>query len=184
MLFTLKLLTLVFVVSAQAPGAPPPPPPVQLDQPTNGSSLGGVPNGAANGTANDPGSDPNLRNSNDPLTGLLDPFEYQPRGRRDPFVRPTVDKPVAEGVYHGPFLPLQRFNLTDLKLTAIIWDVARPKAMIIDPEQKVHIVGPNTKIGKNNGYIAAIREGEIVVVETTEEEGNLLSSTKILRIVK
>lgn len=169
-----KLLTLAFVASAQAPGAPVPPPPVSSGQPLN----------VQNGQANVPGNDPNLRSSNDPLTGLLDPFEYQARGRRDPFMRPTVDKPVAEGAYHGPFLPLQRFNLTDLKLTAIIWDVSRPKAMIIDPDQKVHIVGPHTKIGRNNGYIAAIREGEIVVVETTEEEGNLLSSTKILRIVK
>ncbi len=170
MLFTLKLLALAFVAAAQAPGAPAPPPPVMPGQPA-AQVIG-------------PSSDPNLKDSNDPLTGLLDPFEYQARGRRDPFTRPTVDKPVAEGAYHGPFLPLQRFNLTDLKLTAIIWDVSRPKAMIIDPDQKVHIVGPNTKIGKNNGYIAAIREGEIVVVETTEEEGNLLSSTKILRIVK
>ncbi len=160
-----------FLVSAQAPGAPAPPPPVMPGQQPTGQVAS-------------PGNDPNMKGSNDPLTGLLDPFEYQARGRRDPFTRPTVDKPVAEGSYHGPFLPLQRFNLTDLKLTAIIWDVSRPKAMIIDPDQKVHIVGPNTKIGKNNGYIAAIREGEIVVVETMEEEGNLVSSTKILRIVK
>ena len=170
MFITLKLLFVAFIVSAQAPGAPVPPPPVTP--------------GIQNGQATAPGNDPNLRNSADPLSGLLDPFEYQARGRRDPFTRPIVDRPVAEGAYHGPFLPLQRFNLTDLKLTAIIWNVSRPKAMIIDPEQKVHIVGPNTKIGRNNGYIAAIREGEIVVVETMEEEGNLLSSTKILRIVK
>lgn len=171
----LNLFVTAVIASAQVPGAPPPPPPVQPGQPAAQT------NGAA---TNNVGGDPNLRNSNDPLTGLLDPFEYSARGRRDPFMRPTVDKPVAEGAYHGPFLPLQRYNLTDLKLTAIIWDVTRPKAMIIDPENRVHIVGPNTKIGKNNGYIAAIREGELVVVETIEEEGNLLSSTKILRIVK
>lgn len=196
MTITLKFLSLVFVAQAQAPGAPPAPPPVQpgqVIQPTQpvdpAQSVQALPGSATNGTVNNgtvgaQGSDPNLRNSNDPLSGLLDPFEYQARGRRDPFTKPTVDKPVAEGAYHGPFLPLQRFNLTDLKLTAIIWDVSRPKAMIIDPEQKVHIVGPNTRVGKNNGYIAAIREGEIVVVETNEEEGNLISSTKILRIVK
>ena len=162
---------------AQVPGAPPPPPPLP-----GSKSAPTQPSAQAGGITN-PSNDPNLRNSGDPLTGLLDPFDYQARGRRDPFVKPNVDKPVAEGNTHGPFLPLQRFNLGDLKLTGIIWDVNRPKAMIIDPESKVHIVGPNTKIGKNNGYIAVIREGEIVVVETLEEEGKLLSSTKILRLL-
>lgn len=177
MMILLKIFLLINLVRAQAPGAPPAPSPIQ-------NRPGAVPQGQHG--PNDftkPSNDPNLKNSNDPLTGLLDPFEYQARGRRDPFTRPSVDKPVAEGVYHGPFLPLQRFNLQDLKLTAIIWDVTHPKAMIIDPESKVHIVGPNEKIGKNNGYIAAIREGEIVVVETTEEEGHLISSTKILRLM-
>jgi type IV pilus assembly protein PilP len=169
---------LVASANAQDPGAVPPPPP-----PLNGQSgstglpqAGGMDTGA-------PSGDPNLGKSADPLTGLLDPFDYQVRGRRDPFIKPNVDKPVAEGNSHGPFLPLQRFNLTDLKLTGIIWDVTRPKAMIVDPDNRVHIVGPNTKIGRNNGYIAVIREGEIVVVETVEEEGRLVSSTKIMRIL-
>lgn len=167
------------VASAQTPPQqgqlmpPPQPPPLNPAGPANS---GLPPNGVR------PFDDPNLRSSNDPLTGLLDPFEYQERGRRDPFVRPTVDKPVSEGQNHGPFLPLQQYDLTDLKLTGIIWDVLRPKAMIVDKDNKVHIVGPNTKIGKNNGYIAVIREGEIVIVETFEEEGRLISSTKLMRL--
>lgn len=180
MINAICLLFVGLTVYSQVPGAPPIPPAVQPGQPAQPSQ----PGQPHSNDPTKPSNDPNLKNSNDPLTGLLDPFDYQPRGRRDPFMRPTVDKPVAEGVYHGPFLPLQGFNLSDLKLTAIIWDVSHPKAMIIDPDSKVHIVGPNTKIGKNNGYIAAIREGEIVVVETTEEEGHLISSTKILRLVK
>jgi type IV pilus assembly protein PilP len=62
--------------------------------------------------------------------------------------------------------------------------VKRPRAMINDPDGKVHIVGPNTKIGLRNGYIAVIREGEIVVVETVEENGRLVSSAQIVKLAK
>ncbi len=118
------------------------------------------------------------------LQGLMDPFDYDPRGRKDPFAQPVLDRPVAQGVSHGPMLPLQKFDLARLKLIGIIWDVKRPRAMISDPDGKVHVVGPNTKIGIRNGYIAVIREGEIVVVETIEENERLVSSAQIVKLAK
>lgn len=118
------------------------------------------------------------------LQGLMDPFDYDPRGRKDPFAQPVLDRPVAPGAAHGPILPLQRYDIAKLKLIGIIWDVKRPRAMISDPDGKMHVVGPNTKIGIRNGYIAVIREGEIVVVETVEENGRLVSSAQIVKLVK
>lgn len=118
------------------------------------------------------------------LQGLMDPFDYDPRGRKDPFAQPVLDRPVAPGSPHGPLLPLQRFDISKLKLIGIIWDVKRPRAMINDPEGKMHVVGPNTKIGIRNGYIAVIREGEIVIVETVEENGRLVSSAQIVKLAK
>jgi type IV pilus assembly protein PilP len=148
----------------------------------NGIAIAQVPP-AAGPTASTPLASSNLSApANKELPAFLAPFNYDPRGRRDPFVPPAVDRPLSQGVVRGPFLPLQRFDLDKLKLTGIIWDVMHPKAMITDPEGKVHIVGPNTKIGKNNGYIAVIREGEVVVVETSEDEGHLLSSSRVIRL--
>lgn len=119
------------------------------------------------------------------LQGMMDAFEYDPRGRRDPFVQPVLDRPVPMGARHGPFLALQRFDISTLKLIGIIWDVKRPRAMITDPGGKIHIVGPNAKIGPRNGYIAVIREGEIVVVETVEGEGGrLASSAQVIKLAK
>lgn len=119
------------------------------------------------------------------LQGMMDAFEYDPRGRRDPFVQPILDRPVPMGAKHGPFLALQRFDINTLKLVGIIWDVKRPRAMITDPAGKIHIVGPNAKIGPRNGYIAVIREGEIVVVETVEGEGGrLASSAQVIKLAK
>lgn len=126
----------------------------------------------------EPGNAPNI------FSGMMDPFDYDPRGRRDPFAQPQVDRPVTQGLIHGPLLPLQRFDLNQLRLTAILWDVHSPKAMLKDPEGHIYVVTPNTKIGPRNGYVAAIREGEIVVVETVDQDGRLVSTAQIVRIAR
>lgn len=118
------------------------------------------------------------------FAGFMDPYDYDPRGRRDPFVQPIEDKPVSQGALHGPVLPLQRFELSELRLVGIIWDVRKPRAMIRDPKGETHIVGPNAKMGPRNGYIASIREGEIVVVETIDQEGRLISTAQVVKIAK
>lgn len=118
------------------------------------------------------------------FTTLMEAFEYNPRGRRDPFIQPIPDKPVEQGPVHGPLLPLQKFELTQLRLVGIIWDVRKPQAMIKDPSGATHLVGTNTRIGPRNGYIAVIREGEIVVVETQEQEGRLVSSAQVVKIAR
>ena len=116
------------------------------------------------------------------FAGFLEPFIYESRGRRDPFAQVLPERQMNRNQANGPDLPLQQFELKDLRLTGIIWDVTRPRALLRDPKGRVHIVGPNAKLGRRNGYIAVIREGELVVVETVEEDGRLLSSTKIVKL--
>jgi type IV pilus assembly protein PilP len=107
------------------------------------------------------------------VQSFLEPFIYDPKGRRDPF-RPYTEVLVTEGEPGspaGPVLPLQRFDLDQLRLIGIIWDVAEPKAMFLDPNSRIYTVGRDERIGPNNGYIAAIREGEVVVVESIRRRG-------------
>jgi type IV pilus assembly protein PilP len=117
-----------------------------------------------------------------PLSSLMQPYEYLDLGRKDPFQKPNIEKPLPPGAFHGPVLPLQKYALAELQLIGIIWDVSRPRAMLKDPQGKVHILGPNAKIGNQNGYIAAIREGELVVVETSEDDGKLRSDVRIVKL--
>jgi type IV pilus assembly protein PilP len=132
-------------------------------------------------------SDPNVQTSTPSaniFSGIVDPYDYETRGRRDPFGQPVPDKPLVKGPVHGPLLPLQKFEIGQLRLMAILWDVSRPQAMLKDPDGNVFIVGPNSKVGPYNGYVAAIREGEIVVVETKEQDGRLVSTAQVVKIAK
>jgi len=123
-----------------------------------------------------------LPNEGISLEGFLEPFIYDPKGRRDPF-QPYVDVPqLQEGGLAGPLLPLQQYDVDQLKLIGIIWDVADPKAMFVDPKGQVHVVRRDERIGRKNGYIAVIREGEVVVVEAVNVRGDFMYSTRVLKI--
>ncbi|MES2963593.1 MAG: pilus assembly protein PilP [Bdellovibrionota bacterium] len=162
----LLIATTTRVAFAQDPTAPPPPPPPSEVPQEMPSDIG------------------TLEGDEVSFGSLMEAFDYSPRGRRDPFVQPIPDKPVEQGPLHGPLLALQKFDLAQLRLVGIIWDVRKPQAMIKDPSGSTHLVGTNTRIGPRNGYIAVIREGEIVVVETQEQEGRLVSTAQVVKIAR
>lgn len=117
-------------------------------------------------------------------SALLEPYLYDTReGRRNPFKPTTL---VTPGVYSdqilGPATPLERYELDELKLLGILWDVKSPRAMFLDPNNEVHTVAKDDRIGRRRGYVAVIREGEVVVVETTTFGGESVYSTRVLRI--
>ena len=116
------------------------------------------------------------------IQSFLEPFIYDTKGRRDPF-QPYVEmRAPEEGDIQGPLLPLQRYDIDDIKLTGIIWDVKNPKALFIDPGKQTYVLGRDDRLGRNNGYIAVIREGEVVVVEAQRIRGETVYSTRILKL--
>ncbi|MEN0058245.1 MAG: pilus assembly protein PilP [Bdellovibrio sp.] len=114
-----------------------------------------------------------------------DDFIYDPTGKRDPFkpfrtMRGGPDSARANEVLE----PLQRWEIERLQVVGILWDVKTPRAMVRDPEGKVFTVLRNSKIGRNEGFVAAIREGEIVIVETRYDEGKPLKETRVMEFRK
>jgi type IV pilus assembly protein PilP len=190
--FSAAILAFVSLLTAQKSFAQDPPPPSDPAIPAADATSGAVPGDptTAPPPANPMAQSPTGSGVAAPaiptniLAGILDPFVYESRGRRDPFAQPIDDRPAAPGLAHGPLLPLQQFDLNQIRLVGIIWDVAHPKAMLKDPSGKTHIVGQNTKIGPRNGYIAVIREGEMVVVETIDRDGKLISTSQVVKIAK
>lgn len=114
--------------------------------------------------------------------GYLQPYMYDAESRRDPF------KPyqflVGAGNVMFPVLPMQRYDLKDIRLVGIIWDVRQPKAMFMDPNSQIHVLSKDDRIGRNNGYVATIREGEVVVVETVSVKGEPTFTTQVMKIKK
>ena len=85
--------------------------------------------------------------------------------RRDPF-RPYTTAARASPRRRENLTPLERYDLGQLKLVGIVWDIKEPNAMVEDSVGLGYIVKVGTPIGVNDGKVKAIRPGAIVIEET------------------
>jgi type IV pilus assembly protein PilP len=93
-----------------------------------------------------------------------DTYRYDPTGKPDPF-RSFV-KVFLTRQQESPATPLERFDLSQLRLTAVIWGTDKPRALINDPSGKGYIIGVGSPIGKNNGRVVGINDNLVLVKET------------------
>ena len=90
-----------------------------------------------------------------------DDVPYDPVGRRDPF-RPPRAGTAQTG---EPRTPLQRYEIGQLKLVAIIYETRDPRAVVEDDQKLGYIVKVGTPIGPNGGVVRAIERGRVVITE-------------------
>ena len=88
---------------------------------------------------------------------------YDPAGRRDPFT-PVLSQ-LAPGQMDPTLPPLQRVNLTDMNLIAIIWGAYGYTAMVQTPDGNGYTVRKGTRVGPNSGVVSAVTEKGIIVQE-------------------
>jgi len=90
---------------------------------------------------------------------------YSSAGKRDPF-QPLPLKVQAKRRPRENLSPLERYDLGQLKLVGIVWDLKAPRAMVEDAAGLGYVVGVGTLIGPNDGKIKEIKPTEVVIVET------------------
>ncbi len=97
------------------------------------------------------------------LVETADGYTYDPKSRRDPFQSLTrlikVDKTRAE------MPPLQRVQISDLKLLGIMWGGYGYYALVQTPDGKGYTVKEGMLMGSNNGVITTITDKTIIVTE-------------------
>lgn len=106
--------------------------------------------------------------------GKKEEYAYDPTGKADPFkpfIQLTRDKKAK-----GPFSPLQNYDLSQLKLVAIIKIPKGNIALVEDAMNKGYSLREGTPIGKNDGKVTKILEDRMVVEEVHE---NFLGEKKV-----
>ena len=98
-------------------------------------------------------------------TGKRGEYRYDPTGKVDPF-RSFVLSLQRPSEGSTASTPLERFDLSQLRLTGVIWGNQQPRALVMDPRGKAYIVGEGTAIGKNEGRIVRISDVGVTVKET------------------
>jgi len=95
------------------------------------------------------------------LAMQLDTYNYNPIGKRDPFASfIQTDSPPEVSAD----APLQRFEVAELTVTGIVWG-DNPKAMVLAPDNSVHVVQMGTYVGRYWGRVTEITTDSIVVRE-------------------
>jgi|GEM_PF-5499852 len=124
----------------------------------------------------------------DEKTSLIDldlskEFRYDPTVGRDPFRPFRVLRP-SEVTNEELLDPLTLIDIDKLMVVGIIWEVKSPRAMLKErgSSEKLYTVQINSRVGRNNGVVKAIREGEVVVIEREEIDGQAVHTAKILEI--
>jgi len=83
---------------------------------------------------------------------------------RDPFRPATLRKKVTARPREN-LSPLERFELNQLKIVGVIWDMKEPRAMVEDSTGLGYTIKVGTPIGSNDGLVKVIHRNEIVVEE-------------------
>jgi type IV pilus assembly protein PilP len=86
-------------------------------------------------------------------------------GKRDPFRPFTLNVRSGSARRRENLSPLERYELGQLKLVGVIWDVKEPNAMVEDARGLGYRVKVGTPIGSNDGKVKTILQDGIVVEE-------------------
>ncbi len=91
-------------------------------------------------------------------------YTYKPAGRRDPFA-PIIEREEKKEKT-GAVPPLERYALTEFKLTGILWGGFGYNAMLEAPDGKGYFIRTGSVMGKNRGVVKKITKDSLIIVET------------------
>ena len=114
-------------------------------------------------------------------------YQYDAKDRRDPFESLVKEQPQKKGLVPLGILddrkrgPLERFDLSALKLVGILHGRLGRRGLIRAPDNKGYFVTIGMYMGQNSGQITAIEPDRLVIEEKFKDpEGNIVGKTLTL----
>lgn len=96
-------------------------------------------------------------------------FAYNPAGKPDPF-KPFIQLTSARELSRTvPLTPLQKYDVSQLKLVAIISTPEGNIALVEDSTGKGYFLKRGTEIGKNDGKVIKILKDRVVIEELYQD---------------
>src|SRR3990172_7547070 len=99
--------------------------------------------------------------------------------QRNPF-KSFIVKVTEKPTVAVPKTPLQRYELEQLKLVAIIWGVNSSIAMVEAPDGKGYSIRKGDLIGNRNGKVRRIEKDRVVVEERFAEASGEVTTNEFL----
>jgi type IV pilus assembly protein PilP len=118
-------------------------------------------------------------------------YNYNPQGKPDPF-KPLVEEPKEappppprklEAAERPNATPLERVDVSQIKLVALVWGISEPRALVETPKGEGFIIALGTPIGKNYGTVAQITAAGVVIEEKLESSpGKFKTQERTLKL--
>ncbi|MBF0505818.1 MAG: pilus assembly protein PilP [Nitrospirae bacterium] len=89
-------------------------------------------------------------------------YEYNAKGRRDPFAT-LIQKPETER--NKGSVPLESYDVSEFKVTGILWSRSEFYAVALAPDGKSYILSEGKKIGLHGGKVYKIVKDSVTVRE-------------------
>ena len=86
-------------------------------------------------------------------------------GRRDPFRPITLNVRAVSTRRRENLSPLERFEIGQLKLVGVVWNVKEPTALVEDNSGLGYMVKVGMPIGSNDGRIKEVKRDSLIVEE-------------------
>lgn len=108
-------------------------------------------------------------------------YIYDPAEKRDPFqpfiAMQTPVRPVGEEI---PITPLQKYDLSQLKLVAIMVGKGEGRAMVEDAEGKGYIIEKGVYVGSNFGKVKAVLKDRVIIEERYKDYLGKVKSKEVV----
>jgi type IV pilus assembly protein PilP len=111
-------------------------------------------------------------------------YAYDPRGRRDPFMS-LIEVAKAKPVRKKGASPMENYDVTEIKLSAIVWDSHQYYAMIMLPDKKAYTIKKGMTLGLYGGKVEEVTKDAVVIREQIRDyRGQLKNKDTILKLRK
>ncbi len=92
-------------------------------------------------------------------------YSYNPAGKQDPF-KPFIQLTPSDKLAKSAFLtPLQKYDVSQLKLVAIIAIPDGNIALVEDAQGKGYFLKKGTLIGRNDGKVKTVLKDKVIIEE-------------------
>jgi type IV pilus assembly protein PilP len=121
-------------------------------------------------------------------SSMLPPL-YNPKGKLDPFEplfkKPTVALKKSKSKRRTPRTPLERIDISQLKLVAIVLASSGNRALVEESSGKGYVIKKGTYMGTNSGKVVKIEKDKVIVAEEYEDyRGKVTLRNKEIKLPK
>jgi Tfp pilus assembly protein PilP len=109
-------------------------------------------------------------------------YDYEARGRRDPFTSLIAIAKEKQKRKKKPN-PLENFDVSEIKVTAIVWDANGYFALITLPDNKSYTIRQGMTLGLYGGKVVKITKDSVLVREQIRDyRGQLKTKDTTLKL--